>query len=224
MFGAKVIKAAVFALIALPLVAWGGAAAAKDKPSDGPPPPAGPAQAQQTGKSPGFLGRILGEGAKGNPGPCPLLGVLYESSRLVELRAPEERFANVGYTGEINGLHGLCTYSGASPIEMSVDIDMAFGHGPMADGQTHTYRYWVAVTRTNIAPLAKEYFDVPVRFEKGQMRLLHTEKIKRIVIPRANAEVAGPAFEILVGFELTPEQLAFNRAGKRFKVNAGGGG
>ena len=62
-----------------------------------------------------------------------------------------------------------------------------------------------------------------MKFEKGQLRVLHTEKIKKIVIPRASAEIAGPSFEILVGFDLTPEQLAFNRAGKRFRVNAGGG-
>jgi hypothetical protein len=48
-----------------------------------------------------------------------------------------------------------------------------------------------------------------------------TEEIDRIVIPRATADTSGENFEILVGLELTPEQLAFNRAGKRFRLDAG---
>jgi hypothetical protein len=48
-----------------------------------------------------------------------------------------------------------------------------------------------------------------------------TEEIEGIVIPRANAEVSGENFEVLVGFELTPEQVQFNRDGKRFRVDAG---
>ena len=32
---------------------------------------------------------------------------------------------------------------------------------------------------------------------------------------------SGENFEILVGFELTPEQLQFNRDGRRFRIDAG---
>jgi hypothetical protein len=48
----------------------------------------------------------------------------------------------------------------------------------------------------------------------------HTEHITRIVIPRANADISGENFEILVGFELTPDQLQFNRDGRRFRIDA----
>ena len=47
-----------------------------------------------------------------------------------------------------------------------------------------------------------------------------TEHINRIVIPRANADISGENFEILVGFDLTPEQLQFNRDGRRFRIDA----
>ena len=43
--------------------------------------------------------------------------------------------------------------------------------------------------------------------------MTHTEEIERIEIPRANNEVSGENFEVLVGFELTPEQLALQRQG-----------
>jgi hypothetical protein len=222
MYDAKTLTIAFLALAQLSLAGCGTTHKDKAPPQlPGEETKAGPAQAEAGSKKPGMIGKLAGKKDTPNPGPCPLLGVLYDASRVVELKQPEEKFANVGFTGEINNVRGLCTYSGALPIEMSMDIDMAFGRGPMAGGDTHVYRYWVAVTRTDIAPLAKEYFDVPVKFQNGDARLFHTETIKKIVIPRANANVSGAAFEILVGFDLTPDQLAFNRAGKRFKMNAG---
>ena len=42
-----------------------------------------------------------------------------------------------------------------------------------------------------------------------------------LTIPRASLTTSGSNFEILVGFEVTPQMAAFNRDGKRFRVNAG---
>lgn len=155
-----------------------------------------------------------------NVGPCPLMGVLYDAARLVELNGPEA-MSNVGYTAEMRGVTGLCRYVGADPIVMNLDIDMAFGRGPKAVGDTHTYRYWVAVARRDVLPLTKQYFDVTVKFPNGADRTQRIESIERITIPRATPTTSGVNFEILVGFDLTPEQLAFNRDGKRFRVTAG---
>ena len=55
----------------------------------------------------------------------------------------------------------------------------------------------------------------------GQDRLYRTEAIKQILIPRATPTVSGANFEVLVGFEVTPEMAAFNRDGKRFRPNVG---
>jgi hypothetical protein len=181
--------------------------------------PAAPDEA--TGERRGFFARMLGDGDIPNAGPCPLMGVLYESSRVVEFTTPEERFANVAWTGEMRGVRGLCRYTAGEPIVMNLEVDMAFGRGPAAEGQSHTFRYWVAVTRKDQAPIAKEYFEVKVDFPTGADRLRAREELERIVIPRAAETVSGANFEVLVGFELTPEQLAFNRAGKRFRVDAG---
>jgi hypothetical protein len=150
--------------------------------------------------------------------------VLYDNSRLVQFRdAGVERYSNVAFTGEMQGIRGLCRYVGEDPITMSIEVEMAFGRGPAAAEERRSYRYWVAVTRRGRAPIAKEYFDVDVRFPRGESVVTRTEEIETIVIPRANGDVSGENFEILVGFELTPEQLQFNRDGKRFRVDAADG-
>jgi hypothetical protein len=186
-------------------------------------PGGGPTEVEQpNAEPPGFLERLIGGDDRPNVGPCPLLGALYESSRQVAFADPtQERYANIANTGEIEGVRGLCRYVDADPITMSIEIDMAFGRGPAATSNRHTYRYWVAVARRGRAPIEKQYFDVEVRFPNDELVVRQTEEIESIVIPRATPETSGENFEILVGFDLTPEQLAFNRAGKRFRVNAG---
>ena len=42
-----------------------------------------------------------------------------------------------------------------------------------------------------------------------------------IIIPRAELTTSGDNFEILVGFDVTPEMAQFNRDGSRFRINAG---
>ena len=149
------------------------------------------------------------------------MGVLYDNSRLVQFsQANAQRYSNIAFTGEMNSVHGLCRYVAADPITMNMDITMEFGRGPAAGADHKTYRYWVAVTRRGRAPIAKQYFDVDVRFPHGQDVIAHTEHISRIVIPRANADISGENFEILVGFDLTPDQLQFNRDGRRFRIDA----
>jgi hypothetical protein len=172
-------------------------------------------------RPPNAIDRMLGLDRRPNVGACPLMGVLYDSSRLVQFAQPNApRYANIAFTGEMEGVHGLCRYIDADPITMNVDINMEFGRGPAATSDRRTYRYWVAVTRRGRAPIAKQYFDIDVAFPRNQAVVSRVEHINRIVIPRANADISGENFEILVGFELTPEQLQFNRDGRRFRIDA----
>jgi len=180
-----------------------------------------PEEEQQNVPKPNWFDRMMGRDARPNVGPCPLMGVLYDTARVVQFGQPNvQRYANITYTGEMDGVRGLCRYVETNPITMAIDINMEFGRGPAATSDHQSYRYWVAVTRRGRNALAKQYYDVDVHFPRGQNVIAHTEHIDRITIPRANAEISGENFEILVGFDLTPEQLQFNRDGRRFTIDA----
>ena len=152
-------------------------------------------------------------------GPCPFVKILYDAARYVEMTGDRPAAANVGYTGEIQGLTSDCTYQGDEPISVYARIQFDFGRGPQAQGDGRTYRYWVAVTERNKAILEKTYFDLPVTFDGAQTTSVTQDQ--QIVIPRAASTVSGDNFEILVGFEVTPEMAEFNHSGSRFRVNAG---
>ena len=154
-----------------------------------------------------------------NAGPCPFVKVLYDAGRYVEFEGGREAAAAVGFTGEIEGVSAGCSYRENDPIAVELDVGFGLGRGPTAQGDQKTYTYWVAVTHRNRAILAKEYFTLPVRFPAGQDRVVMNERLSGIVIPRADTTTSGSNFEILVGFEVTPQMAEFNRDGKRFRVN-----
>ncbi|WP_374599467.1 Tat pathway signal sequence domain protein [Brevundimonas sp.] len=152
-------------------------------------------------------------------GPCPYVKILYDAARYVEMTGDRPSAANVGFTGEIEGLTSNCMYQADQPITVDTRILFNLGRGPQAQTDGRTYRYWIAVTERNKAVLAKTYFDLPVAFE-GADRTSVTEE-QTIIIPRAELTTSGDNFEILVGFDVTPEMAQFNRDGSRFRINAG---
>lgn len=156
-----------------------------------------------------------------NAGPCPFVKVLYDAARYVEFAGASEAPGQVAYTGEIQGVEADCRYRDDDPIRVNVDVLFALGRGPQGQDEAKQYRWWVAVTERNRAVLAKEYFALNAEFDAGRDRAAVRERLGEIVIPRASQTVSGNNFEILVGFDVTPEQAAFNRDGKRFRMTAG---
>lgn len=156
-----------------------------------------------------------------NAGPCPFVKTLYDAARFVEFKDNREASANVGWSGEIQGISAGCQYKDDKPIEVTMQVLFELGKGPQATGREKTYHYWIAVTDRNKAILAKQEFDLTVKFPEGQDRVYITENIGQIVIPRASIATSGSNFEVLVGFDVTPQMAAFNREGKRFRLNVG---
>src|ERR1700761_5675812 len=157
-----------------------------------------------------------------NSGPCPYVKTLWDAARYVEFKGDgREASANVGFSGEIENISAGCEYKDAEPIKVTMDILFGLGKGPRATGNQKTYHYWIAVTDRNREVIARQEFDLPVSFPSGKDRVYITDKLNGIVIPRGAATTSGANFEVLVGFDVTPQMAAFNRDGKRFHVNAG---
>ncbi|HEX3364431.1 Tat pathway signal sequence domain protein [Phenylobacterium sp.] len=156
-----------------------------------------------------------------NSGPCPFVKTLYDASRYVEFKDAREASANVGFSGEIQGISAGCEYKDDEPIKVTMDILFELGKGPQATGSTKTYHYWIAITDRNREVITRQMFDLPVTFPAGKDRVYMNDAINQIVIPRGTNTTSGANFEVLVGFDVTPQMAEFNRLGKRFRVNAG---
>lgn len=167
-------------------------------------------------------------GPQPNPGPCPNALSLYDAHRIVNFSSPEVVYGNVGFTGEILNVVSSCTYNDrtATPIEMEMGMRLGFGRGPAAIGDAETFNLFITVVRLDpqrnfMAVIHRENFQVTANFPAGSDRVEIVEEFSSIRIPRVDADTSGANFEVLVGFELTDEQLEFNRSGMRFRVTAG---
>jgi len=153
---------------------------------------------------------------KSNPAPCPNVLVLEDAARLLEFDG-EETLENVAYTGEITSVEIGCRYLDDKPIDAEIAVDMAFGKGPKGSDGEKYFKYFVAVTRTDVEVIARQEFVVPITFNEKRIIVVTEEDIDKITIPRRDEEVSGANFEIIVGFVLTPQQAIFNRSGKSLK-------
>jgi hypothetical protein len=158
---------------------------------------------------------------KRNAGPCPYVKILYDAARYQQFQGDRVASDAVEYTGEMQSLSSGCEYRSTDPIHVEVELLFEFGRGPAARASTKDFTYWVAVTDRNNAVIDKQYFTVRAAFPAGQDRVMVTDRINGIRIPRANPSVSGANFEVLTGFDVTPQMADFNRQGKRFRVNAG---
>jgi hypothetical protein len=157
-----------------------------------------------------------------NAGPCPYVKVLYDASRTIEFASDTQAASNVAWSGEIQGVSATCSYAQDEPVTVQVLITFAIGRGPQAQGLQKTMGYWVAVTARNSSIIGKENFAFTANFPANADRVLVFEQIDEVIIPRGSQSVSGAAYEVLVGFDVTPEMAEFNRQGNRFLVNATG--
>ncbi len=155
-----------------------------------------------------------------NVGACPPAAALYDASRIVAFNGGEQLFPNVTYSGEVVDVRLYCRYADDEPVRAELEIDFAFGKGPAGTETRHDYGYWVAVTRRSGKVLNKEYFTVRADFSDGDVTG-ESEVIQDIIIPRADGSVSAANFEVLIGFDLTEEELQYNKDGRRFRLNAG---
>jgi hypothetical protein len=97
---------------------------------------------------------------------------------------------------------------------VTVDLKVFFEGtlGPMgqaAPQPTVSYPFFVAVTSPSGAILAKEVFSAPMTYSAGGQET-YVETMRQI-IPIPNKE-AGDHFKVLAGFQLSQDQLNYNRA------------
>ncbi|MGB6085937.1 hypothetical protein, partial [Parvibaculum sp.] len=104
-----------------------------------------------------------------------------------------------------------CTYNKS---DSTITVDLAFDGiaelGPAANSREFTLQTFVAVTRRYTAFDKKQIHNVPVVFEAGQRQMRFVHSVDGTVLPYGE-NANGSIYQILIGFQLTPEQLQYNR-------------
>lgn len=148
-------------------------------------------------------------------GSCPPAFVRNDLTRLVEFTDPGKPSEATKISEvEIHGLTNTCRTENGSVV-MQLDISLYGTTGPKArlkpgDKPSFAYPYFVAVTDENGTVVSKEIFAVSLAYTADQKDINQTESVFQ-TMPYADV-AAGKSYNVIVGLQLTPEQLAYNQS------------
>jgi|HigsolmetaAR203D_1030402.scaffolds.fasta_scaffold00476_23 hypothetical protein len=145
-----------------------------------------------------------------DPQGCPSVRIVSDADRITQFRdGPGRDLTDVVARGVIADFSGECAYEGNT---VTVDLDLVIGaeKGPAAAaGDPARFVYFVAVADPELNILNKREFDTEIAFEGASSRAAVMEELVQ-VIP-LERPVDGQYYQVLVGFQVSPEQLDYNR-------------
>jgi hypothetical protein len=146
--------------------------------------------------------------------PCPDVRVDSATANVTQFReGPGRDVGDIVYQAEIVSYEGSCTQDltndeGEAEVEMEVEFALATG-AAAAKGDVPLY-YFVAIPQLFPDPAAKQVFEVRRESPGGASKADRWTERVNLTLPVTKARPSA-AYDIYVGFQLTDEQLAFNR-------------
>jgi hypothetical protein len=142
---------------------------------------------------------------------CPRVAVLADAARIVKFRpGPGRDLTDVLYEGQFRDVTGTCAYDmKRSHIDLEFSVDIEVVRGPADATRQVRIEYFVAVVDPNQNILGKEKFTAAFRFEGNANRAVITEDVNPR-LPLQDVKL-GPGYAVLVGFQLTADELAYVR-------------
>ncbi|HUT47821.1 MAG TPA: hypothetical protein VM325_00645 [Alphaproteobacteria bacterium] len=145
---------------------------------------------------------------------CPRVAILNHASSITKFSPTGPMSpANAAYSIEMTDIKMLCKYGGGtlSELEANVEVLVTARRGPKWQGSGGGAVYFVIVTDRSGTVLAKRTF--PIRFELGNKASLDFREGSWMFVDLAQGKrTGGAAFEIWTGFQLTDDELRYNRA------------
>ncbi|HYE00719.1 MAG TPA: hypothetical protein VEH84_15160 [Alphaproteobacteria bacterium] len=146
--------------------------------------------------------------------PCPQVQILRDASGLTLANGaaadPNAVVARAGF----GAFTGSCVYDTdreEPSVEVEVDVTLVAERGPAGGNRPEiTVPYFVAVLGADQTVIAKQDFTATLEFDAAG-RAAVTEQLEQIIQLGPNNLAAGPGYQIMIGYQLTPEQLEFNR-------------
>lgn len=155
-------------------------------------------------------------------GPCPFVKIPTLLAQVTQFGSGQTRDAtNVVFQSRIVNVASACEYSdakystvkspptGRETMEVQLKIKFSTQRGPLAQGQTVSARYLVAVTDLRDNIINRGEFPVQLKLGAGG-QVLATEEEAWMLFKVADK--SGSAYRIYTGFVLDEGQLEFNKS------------
>lgn len=146
--------------------------------------------------------------------PCPQVEIVDDLSSLSDFTTPKNTVkSNLISRVDLKSAESACKLASKSAV---VDLKLIFqgtlgpkGRQRNSDKPFFSYPFFVAVTSPSGKIMAKEIFAASLTYGANEKTHTYYEELRQI-IPISRKESAN-RYKILIGFQVTPDQLAYNR-------------
>ncbi|MBP2302576.1 hypothetical protein [Azospirillum picis] len=140
---------------------------------------------------------------------CPKVNIVRDLQEVTVFRPGGKDLTDMESRAALVDFTGNCEYT-SNGVTVNVNAFLVAERGPALKGDGAKYQYFVALAQPDGTLVSKAFFDTDVTFQPGQQRAGSREELTpKIPLPKdGNAK----DWKVYLGFQLTPEQLAFNRA------------
>mgnify|MGYP001162144344 FL=1 len=158
--------------------------------------------------------------AKKKPLPaCPKVQLLKDTDTITAYRAgPGRDITDIRFEAELKGFTGECEYIGKkgvySKVNVTIKVDFDISRGPAEKSRSTNVSYFVAMPEFYPKPQGHQVFTTRVTFPENRNSMWIIDEAVEVSIPITKSR-PGPNSKIYIGFQLTPEQIKFNREKQR---------
>ena len=139
---------------------------------------------------------------------CPSVGLMPELGVVSQLRNGE-----VLSETAIDSLNPVCNVTKElATIRLSVGFKGQLGPAGIKDASNeanYSLPYLIAVINPQGEIISKDVFAISLTYKKGETKQVYNDLIEQIIPLPQGASAAD--YKVLVGFQLSPEELAYNR-------------
>ncbi len=145
------------------------------------------------------------------PPVCPRVSILADAADLTTFRGTGTDLTDMVVDGRITGIPrtSKCSWGKAGTVHVDLSVGIEVTRGPALKGREAQVPYFISVARGDQI-LDKRTFVARVHFgENDNVARFNTDPVTMdLPVP---GKMQGSDYLIDVGFQLTPDELAFNR-------------
>jgi hypothetical protein len=143
------------------------------------------------------------------PVSCPRVTKIGEASQLTRFSPTGHDITDVEFEALIGDINGKCEPADKG-VAVHMTVDFIASRGPADKARKASFAYFVAITDNKDNVLTRQQFDTYIAFPGNRTRDGIRESLDQS-IPLAQGQ-RGDDFRIYVGFVVTHDELAYNRA------------
>jgi hypothetical protein len=144
---------------------------------------------------------------------CPATAAVGDAAALNKFRdGPGRDLTDVRYTVRLVDVQAKCSYD-SKGVTVQMLAGFALELGPANPDRNASYQFFVAITDPAHEIVAKRIFNTSLAFPSNVGYVEHREELhQRIPLPKGGA---AADYQIIVGLQLTEDELDYNRTHRR---------